>query len=103
MHDFKRDSVLRAPTHPGEVLREDILPDVKLSITAFAQGIHTSRQTLLRILNEEKGITPLMALKIARFIGGTPGIWLGMQQKYDVFIAERDYIDELDNIQACCG
>ncbi len=64
MTEYNREKRQRQPTHPGEVLREDILPDLGISVTSFSEGIHVSRQTVHKILAEEKGITPAMALKI---------------------------------------
>lgn len=102
-NELKRGDVMRPPTHPGAVLREDVIPDIGLSIAAFARGISTSRATLHKILNEEKPITTFMALKIARFIGGSPAIWLRMQLNHDLYMVELEHAQDLDDIQACCG
>jgi addiction module HigA family antidote len=93
----------RIPSHPGAILREDVLPELDISISAFAEGIHTSRQTVHKILAEKKGITPEMALKIGKFIGNGPGIWLRMQQAYDLYMAEQAIAEELKDIHACCA
>jgi len=103
MFVMQRDKVTRRPTHPGAVLREDVLPDLGISVTEFARVILTSRQTLHKILNEQKGLTPLMATKICRFIGGNPAVWLRMQQNYDLYEVKQRYADDLNQIRSCCG
>jgi len=103
MTEYTRGKRQRAPTHPGSILREDIFPDLDISVTTFSQGIHVSRQTIHKILAEEKGITPAMALKIGKYIGNGPEVWLNMQQKYDLYQEEKRLAEELDEIRACCG
>ena len=100
--EVKRGRIHRPPTHPGLVLREDVIPNLNVSVTAFAEGVHTSRQTLHKILAEQKSITPEMALKIGKFVGNGPGVWLRMQQAYDLYWAEQAIAEELDKIHACC-
>ena len=93
----------RQPTHPGAILREDVLPELGLSIAAFARAIHTSRQTAQLILSEKKGITPIMALKVGKFCGNGAGVWLRMQQAYDLYNAEVKLGSELAEIERCCA
>ncbi len=96
---MKRSIAQRQPTHPGAVLREDVLPSLGISVTAFASGIHISRQTVHKILAEEKGITPAVALKVGKFVGNGPAVWLGMQQAFDLYQAEQDMREELETIR----
>lgn len=103
MTEYTRGRVTRKPTHPGAILREDVLPELGISITAFASAIHISRQTATLILNEKKGITPAMALKIGKFCGNGAGVWLRMQQTLDLYMAEQKLGKELDEIQPCCA
>lgn len=103
MTELQRGQVQRAPTHPGTILREDVLPALNLSVSAFARGVHTSRQTAHKILAGKKSITPEMALKIAKYTGSNPSLWLRMQQSYDLYVASVVMADELDDIQACCA
>lgn len=103
MTEYARGKRQRTPVHPGSVLRKDILPDLGISVTSFSEGIHVSRQTIHKILAEEKGITPAMALKIGKFIGNGPDVWLRMQQSYDLYHAEKRLADELDDIRTCCS
>ena len=90
MGEMKRKKVQRQPIHPGAVLREDVLPDLGITVSSLAKGVHVSRQSIHRIRTEEKGITPAMALRIGKFIGNGPDVWLRMQQTYDLYMTERE-------------
>lgn len=96
---YEREAVIRAPIHPGAILREDVLPELGVSKTAFANAIHVSRQMLYDILNESRPITTSMALRLGKVLGNGPNVWIGMQQKYDLFYASQEMADELDQIQ----
>lgn len=89
----------RPPTHPGALLREDILPALKLSVSETARRLHVSRQTLYDLLNERKGFTPEMALRVGKLAGNGPALWLRMQQDYDLWHAARDLAAELRTIR----
>ena len=85
----------RQPTHPGAVLRGDVLPALRLSVSAAARHLQVSRQTLHRILAEDAGVTPDMALRLGKLCGNGPGFWLAMQQAYDLWGAERGLAETL--------
>ena len=85
----------RRPTHPGAVLREDVLPAMGITVTEFAARLHVSRQTLHGVLAEHKPITAQLALRIGKLLGNGPTLWAGMQQAYDLWEAERAIADEL--------
>ena len=89
----------RCPTHPGALLREDVLPALRLSIAEAASRMHISRQTLHRILAERAALTPDMALRLGKFCGNGPDLWLGMQQAYDLWQAEDRLRAEIDSIE----
>lgn len=89
----------RPPTHPGELLREDILPAMGISVGEFARRIGVSRQVVHRILAEIHGLTPEMALRIGRFVGNGPGLWLWMHQEFDLRSANRALKRELSWIE----
>ena len=86
------------PDHPGEMLREDILPAVGRPKTEIARLLGISRQTLYDILGEKQPVTPAMALRLARMFGGSAESWVNMQRNYDLKIAERELGDALDAI-----
>jgi len=89
----------RPPVHPGEVLREDVLPGLRLSVSEAARRLGISRQQLHRILACTHPITADMALRIGKFAGNGPELWLRMQQAYDLWHLERRMEDELSKIE----
>jgi len=89
----------RVPTHPGAILREDVLPALRLSVSETARRLHVSRQTLHDLLAERKGFTPEMALRIGKLAGNGPVLWLRMQQDFDLWHAERTLADVLRGIK----
>jgi addiction module HigA family antidote len=86
------------PVHPGEILREDVLPALGRPKTEIARLLGISRQTLYDILNERQPVTAKMAMRIGKLCGNGPEIWLKMQGRYDLKIAERELGDALDKI-----
>ena len=88
----------RAPTHPSEILREDLLPQLKMSVSEAARQLRVSRQALHRILAGTSAVTPEMAVRLGKFCGNGPGLWLRMQQAYDLWHAERELRGELEKI-----
>ena len=88
----------REPTHPGAILREDVLPAVGESVMAVAKKLGVTRQHLHRVLAEKAPVTPDMALRIGKFCGNGPGLWLRMQQAYDLWHAERVLRKEIGKI-----
>jgi antitoxin HigA-1 len=72
------------PVHPGEIIREDILPSVGLSVTAAAKALGVSRQMLHGILAARKPLSAVMCLKVARLFGGSPDVWMRLQATYDL-------------------
>jgi antitoxin HigA-1 len=79
----------RPPTHPGTILREDVLPHLHLSTSAAARQLRVTRQALHRILAGRAAVTPDMAIRLGKFCGNGPGLWLRMQQAYDLWHAQR--------------
>ena len=72
------------PVHPGEIIREDILPSVGLSVTAAAKTLGVSRQMLHDILAERKPMSAIMCLKVSRLFGSSPELWMRLQASYDL-------------------
>jgi addiction module HigA family antidote len=94
-----RRPLKRPPTHPGEVLREDVLKSLDLSVSEVATRLGVSRQQLHRILAGTHPITTEMALRIGKFVGNGAGVWLRMQQAYDLWHAENRMTAELSKIK----
>ena len=88
-----------APTHPGEMLREDFMPDYDLTAGALASALGVSRQSIHELLREERAVTPLMALRLSRLFGNSAGFWLDAQQARDLWESERRNHSELMRIQ----
>jgi len=84
--------------HPGEMLREDVLPALGKPKAEIARLLGVSRQTLYDVLNEKQPVTANLALRIGKLVGGGPEIWLSMQQSYDLEMAERALAKELKAI-----
>jgi antitoxin HigA-1 len=94
-----RRNASRAPIHPGEILREDVLPALGMSVSAAASGLNVARQTLHRVLAGKSGVSPEMALRLGKFCGNGPDIWLRLQEAYDLWHAERAIAGELARIK----
>lgn len=88
----------RQPTHPGEILREDVLPALRLSVSEAARQLRVTRQTLHRILSGRSSVTPEMALRLGRFCGNGPDLWLRMQLAHDLWRAREELRAELEQI-----
>jgi addiction module HigA family antidote len=86
---MERKSAL-PPVHPGEILKEDVLPSAGLSVTAAAKALGVSRQMLHDILAERRPLSAAMCLRVSRLLGGSPGVWMRLQAAYDLKMAEQD-------------
>lgn len=86
------------PMHPGELLREDVLPAVGRPKAEIARLLGISRQTLYEILQEKQPVTPPMALRLGKLFGNGPTLWLNLQRRYDLWQAERELENEIKAI-----
>ena len=90
----------RVPTHPGAILREDVLPSLQgMSVRALARSLRISRQTLHSVLAEGSGVSAEMALRLGTILGNGAQIWLDMQTRYDLWQAEARIHDELGQMK----
>ena len=80
----------RCPTHPGELLREDVIPATGRSKSELARLLGISRQHLYDILAERKPVSPAVAVRLAKMFGGDPLAWVRMQGAYDAWHAARE-------------
>lgn len=87
------------PRHPGALLREIVLPSLGMQVKEVAARLNITRQTLHRILAETAAVTPEMALRLGKFCGNGPEFWLGMQEAYDLWHAERALRTEISRIK----
>ena len=86
------------PTHPGEMLREDFLPDYELTVSGFANALGVSRQTVNELLRERRAVSPSMALCLSRLFRTSPDFWLNAQRAVDLWNAERSIKKKIERI-----
>lgn len=89
----------RRPTHPGEMLREDFLPDYNLTVSTLAEAIGVSRQSINELLRERRSVSPEMALRLARLFGNSPEFWLNAQRAVDLWEAAQAIESDVARIQ----
>lgn len=91
----------RRPTHPGAILREDVLPHLGMSQKAFADRLGVSRLTVSEVIHEKRPVTPDMAMRLGRLLGNGPEVWLRMQQTLDLWELElRGGYERIETLQA---
>jgi addiction module HigA family antidote len=87
------------PTHPGEMLREDFMPDYGLTVAALARALGVSRQTINEVLREKRAVSPGMALRLSRLFGNSPQFWLNAQRAVDLWDVEKVLKAEIEGIK----
>ncbi len=80
---------MHEPPHPGEVLKEEFLEPLNLTVTELASSLGVSRKNLSMILNEKTGISAEMAIRLSKAFGTSPELWIGMQKEYELFEAMK--------------
>ena len=90
----------RKPMHPGEVLREDVLKPLHLTVIEAAKRLNINRKTLSALLNVKSSLSPEMAVRIGKATMTTPESWLYMQAKFDLWLAEQQVVEveEFENL-----
>jgi addiction module HigA family antidote len=91
---------LHNPPHPGETLREDVLPELGLSVTAFARHLGYTRESLSRVLNGRAAVSPDLALRLEQAGIGTARVWLGVQADYDLWNARQRSQPKVERLHA---
>ncbi len=89
----------RRPTHPGEMLREDFLPDYALTVSSLAKRLGVSRQSVNELLRERRAVSPEMALRLARLFGNSAEFWANAQRAVDLWDAEQAAVKNLARIK----
>lgn len=87
------------PIHPGEMLREDFLPDYGLTVSGLAEALGVSRQTVNELLRERRSVSPEMALRLSRLFGNSPEFWLNAQRAVDLWEAAEEIGPEVKRIR----
>jgi addiction module HigA family antidote len=91
----------RRPTHPGAILREDVLPALGMTQKEFAERLGVSRLTVSELLHEKRAVTADMAMRLGRLLGNGPEIWLRMQQTLDLWeLAQRGGYEGIQTLKA---
>ncbi len=89
----------RAPTHPGEMLLEEFLVPMSLTQRELADAIHVPYQRINELVNGRRGVTPSTALRLARFLETSPGFWLNLQTRWDLYHAAQSEVEALASIK----
>ena len=100
MSIMNNKKMTRRPTHPGEMLREEYMPDYNLSVSELAQRIGVSRQTVNELVHERRALSTEMALRLAQLFGDSPQSWLNLQQNFEIWNIENGLHEELERIQS---
>jgi len=89
----------RRPTHPGEMLREDFLPDYGLTVVGLAKALGVSRQSVNELLRGRRAVSPAMALRLSRLFANSPEFWLNAQRAVDLWDAAQAIQAEVERIK----
>ncbi|MCX7306014.1 MAG: HigA family addiction module antitoxin [Hyphomicrobiales bacterium] len=84
------------PIHPGEILREDFLPDYALTSGALARALHVPRDRIEKLVREQRAITADTALRLARYFNTTPQFWMNLQANFDLATVAEDEIQSIE-------
>ncbi len=90
----------REPTHPGEMLLEEFLKPMGLSQQQLARAIRVPYQRVNELINRRRGITPGTALRLAKFFGNSPGFWMNLQLRWDLYRAQGEEATVLRRIRS---
>jgi antitoxin HigA-1 len=86
----------RPPVHPGEVLREDLLKPLCISVNQLAKSLHVPANRLNQIVNGKRGITPDTSLRLSRYFGFSAEYWWNLQTHYDLELARRSTLEAIE-------
>lgn len=87
------------PIHPGEMLREDFMPDYKLTVSNLSGALCVSRQTVNELIHERRAVSPAMALRLSRLFGNSAEFWLNVQQAVDLWDAAQSTGNKIESIK----
>ncbi len=88
----ERPMTMKSPPHPGGVVLRQCIEPLALTITAAAEALGVTRNTLSELVNEKRGVSPEMAVRLSKVFGGTEEGWLVQQAQYDLAQLRRDHI-----------
>lgn len=87
------------PVHPGEMIREEFIPEFGLTVARLAAALGVSRQSINDLVRERRAISPEMALRLAKLFGNTPEFWMNAQREVDLWDAAVSLGQDLDSIK----
>ena len=91
--------IKRRPSHPGEMLREDFMPDYELNVSALAKALGVSRQSINELVLERRAVSPQMAIRLGRLFGNSAEFWLNAQRAVDLWEASQELKSEVAKIR----
>ncbi len=91
--------LLRRPIHPGEMLREDFMPEYGLTVAGLAEAARVSRQSVNELLRGRRALSPEMALRLSRLFGNSPEFWLNAQRAVDLWDAAQKLKGDVSRIK----
>lgn len=91
--------ITRKPTHPGEILREEFMPDYGLNVAKLAAALGVSRQSVNELVHERRAVSADMALRLARLFGTSPQYWLNLQRNIDLWNSLDISTESLEKIE----
>ena len=92
-------ALLRRPVHPGEMLREDFLPEYGLTVASLATAVGVSRQSVNELVAERRAVSPAMAIRLGRLFGNSPEFWLNAQRAVDLWDASQKLKGDVSRIK----
>ena len=95
MFDIKRE-----PTHPGDILLHDFMEPFEISQTQLAKDIDSTFRTINEIINHKRGISPEMAVRLARYFGTAEELWLNLQTQYELYRIKEKKKKALERVRA---
>jgi len=93
----------REPIHPGEILLEEFLNPMELTQRHLADGIGVPYQRVNELVRGRRGVTPSTALRLAKYFGTSPDVWMNLQQRWDLYYAEVEEAEEIRRIRRVAG
>ena len=89
-------NIARTPVHPGEMLREEFMKPLGISINGLALELHVPVTRISEIVNERRGITADTALRLARHFGASPDFWMNMRKDYELILTRRKSLSTIE-------
>ena len=93
--------IKREPTHPGCILKEEFLTPLEITQSHLAKVLHTSFRAINELVNEKRGITVEMALRLSKYFGTSPQLWLNLQNQYDLYRVSKKKSELFEKVKPC--